>query len=155
MTGEYADDNKRMRAAIDHALQGNRTAADAELAHIAGQGPDMRFRLWQALAETAVHPLRHQPPGGPLYGLEAFTGHPYIDTNDAPPGFLLALRFVTAQTLRDSDQLSALFLAAHDTGQHQTMAEAQGLLLDAAVASARAQLAEQRPGGPAGGATGD
>lgn len=145
MTGKYADDNKRLKTAIDHALNGRRLAADAELAAVAGKSPDRRFRLWQALAETAIWPLRHRPAGGPLYGLKAFAGLPDVDVDEAPPALQLATRFIATQAVHDVPQLQALYLAAHDTGQHQVMAEAQGLLLAAAVESARAQLAN-KPG---------
>lgn len=144
MTGsEYADDQKHLEAAIALALRGNRAAAGLELAHITAQGVDRTYRLWQALAETAVYPIRNEPPGGPRYGFAAFDKYGPTDVDDAPPAVRLALRFLVAQATRDRDTLHALFGAPLEHGDTAVMDEVLGLLLDAATESARQQAAQR------------
>ncbi|MEW2402186.1 hypothetical protein [Streptomyces sp. NPDC046862] len=138
---EHAAHQQRLRTAIDYAFHGHQAVALDELAHITRRGPDATFRLWQALAETAIYPLRHRPAGGDLYGLEVFSAYRGTDLGNAPAPVRTALRFLMAQAIHSRDTLEALFRAAQGADDATVMDEVLGLLLDAAAESARAQMA--------------
>lgn len=139
MADEYTVDQQHLERAIALALAGDRPAALTQLAHITGQGDDLTYRLWQSLAETAIWPIRYQPPGGPRYGLTIFDPYAGIDIADLPPHISLAMRFLAAQATRDRDQLENLFHDPLRAGFTGLLEDTLGVLLDAAVASARAQ----------------
>lgn len=152
MTGKYADDQKHLKAALDHAVRGDREAADAELAVIAAKTMDHQFRLWGALAETAIYPLRHRATaGGAPFGLAAFAAYAGTGIDDAPPEVGIAVRFVAAQAVHQAASLRSLYLDAREAGA-AVVAGVQALLLDAAVESAHAQLAARDSGQPGSGA---
>lgn len=133
MTGEYAQDQQHLEAALAHAVRGDREAAGAELAHIYMQSADRMFRLWQALAGTA---LLH--PAGPA-ALKTFAPYQAVDLDDNPPAVSLALRVLAAQAANDVDALDALFKAPLHAGDTEVLADVLPILLDAAAESVRAQ----------------
>jgi len=152
MAQHFVDDDRHLRAAIDHALHNRPQAAAAELTAITRKGPDRTYRLWQSLAETAIWPIRYQPPGGPRYGLAIFDPYAGVDLDDLPPHISLAMRFLGAQATRDRDRLETLFHQPLEAGFTGLLEDTLGVLLDAAVESARAQQAHgtSGPGGTFG-----
>ncbi|WP_329583456.1 hypothetical protein [Streptomyces sp. NBC_01361] len=142
MTSEHQADQQHLEAAMAYAVSGDRVAAGAELARIYNKGTNHMYRVWVALAETAVHPIREAGRPGAVYGLSVLNADSGRRTSidEAPPGVRLATQFLTAQANQDTDTTRALFRAAL-AGQVEVMADAMPMLLDAAVASARAQLA--------------
>lgn len=139
MTGQYVDDNRHLKDAIAHALAGRRAAADAELRAITRKGPERTLRLWQALAETALLPNRRNGVNV-LRSLPAFVDHAG-NGEHAPAHVQLAMRVFVAQAGRDQDALQDVFQGALDAGDQKVMDGVLTVLLDAAVASARAQQA--------------
>jgi hypothetical protein len=139
MTSEWDADQKHLRAALDHAVAGNRPAALAELKRIWSKSMEHMYRLWQALAETAVYPHRPKDREA-VYALKVFDGHGPADIDKAEPAARIAMRFLVAQANRDKDTRQALFLTALNSAPAVT-ADALVMLLDAATESARAQLA--------------
>src|SRR4051794_37669568 len=103
MADDYTVDQQHLEKAIALAVAGDHAAAIAALRPIYSRSDGHMFKLWQALAETAIWPLRHQPPGGPQYGLAVFAPYAGTDTDDLPPAVRLALRFLAAQAQRDRD----------------------------------------------------
>lgn len=140
MPSEHAAHQQHLRAAIDYAVHGHQAVALDELAHITRRGPDATFRLWQALAETAIYPLRHRPAGSDLYGLTVFNAYRGTDLGDAPAPVRTALRFLMAQGIHNRDTLEALFRAAQGADDATVMDDVLALLLDAAAESARGQI---------------
>lgn len=146
MASEYEEDNQHLKAAIDHAVAGDLQAAVDALRPIWTKSPEYMFSLWQALAETAISPIRHQPPGGPRYGLQVFAPYEGIDIDNLPPHVRLALRFIAAQAYHDDANLRALFGAPLMNRDSLTLAETMALLLQAAAESVRAQQAQAHGG---------
>jgi hypothetical protein len=141
MADEYQIGQQHLERAIALAVKGDQAAAITALRPIWTKSDGHMFRLWQALAETAIWPLRHQPAGGPRFGLEVFAPYAGTDTDDLPQSVRLALRFLAAQAQHDRDTLEALFRAPLHARDSLVMAEVMVILLDAAAESARAQQA--------------
>lgn len=141
MADDYTVDQQHLEKAIALAVAGDQAAAITALQPIWTRSDGHMFKLWQALAETAIWPLRHQPPGGPRFGLAVFAPYAGTDTDDLPPAVRLALRFLAAQAQHDRDTLEALFRAPLLARDSLVMAETMVILLDAAAESARAQQA--------------
>jgi hypothetical protein len=142
MAPHFVDDDRHLRAAIDHALNDRQQAAAAELTAITRKGSDRTFRLWQALAETAIYPLRHQPAGhGPRYGLAVFDQYAGTDMDDLPAPVRIASQFLMAQATGDRDALETVYLTPVAQNDTAVLDGALGVLLDAAVESARTQQA--------------
>jgi hypothetical protein len=142
MADEYQVDQQHLEKAIALAVAGDHAAAITALRPIYSRSDGHMFKLWQALAETAIWPLRHQPPGGPQYGLAVFAPYAGTDTDDLPPAVRLALRFLAAQAQHDRDNLEALFRAPLQARDSLVLSETMVILLEAAAESARAQQAQ-------------
>lgn len=142
------DFTQRIGRALALGLTGDMPGAGREIKAVAEHGPSDAYALICALAQAAVALDVQGAEPGDFFGLTAVHHGQPADIDAAPPALRLAMRFMAAQANQDYDASMALFNAAMET-EPATLGDAVPILLQAALETAREQIARSKEAGGA------
>ncbi len=136
-------DARHIMNALAHGLTGHRERIPAELAPVLDQGPGGMYAALSSLAEVAVSDQK--PKRGQFLGIQVERAGVPASAADAPPAVRFAMQFMAAQANGDLDMTHSLFKAML-VKTPLDLADALGIVFDAAVVTVRAQAARAEDG---------
>ena len=136
-------DARHIMNALAHGLTGRRELVPVKLAPVLDQGPGGMYAALSSLAEVAVS--GQKPKRGQFLGIQVEHAGVPASAADAPPAIRFAMQFMAAQANGDLDMTHSLFKAMLVKTPLE-LADALGIVFDAAVVTVRAQAARDKGG---------